>query len=92
MGTPIEKTSKAIEGNLSIGQYYARQEAKHSDVDEDMEDEKNSSSKRKDSVLSDSLDPHSGSVRQREEKTNRTLRVRSICWARATLLYLVLGL
>ncbi|KAG6591064.1 uncharacterized protein IUM83_11291 [Phytophthora cinnamomi] len=73
MSAPQEKkTSKSVESHLSIDDYFERQKAKYGDVvdfdddDEDMEGEEDSPSKRKDSVSSESLDPHAKNVRPRE--------------------------
>ncbi|KAG6612796.1 uncharacterized protein IUM83_03419 [Phytophthora cinnamomi] len=73
MSAPQEKkTSKSVGSHLSIDDYFERQKAKYGDVvdfdddDEDMEGEEDSPSKRKDSVSSESLDPHSKNIRPRE--------------------------
>ncbi|KAG6592644.1 uncharacterized protein IUM83_12440 [Phytophthora cinnamomi] len=73
MSAPQEKkTPKSVESHLSIDDYFERQKAKYGDVvdfdddDEDMEGEENSPSKRKDSVSSESLDPHAKNIRPSE--------------------------
>ncbi|KAJ8530583.1 hypothetical protein ON010_g14326 [Phytophthora cinnamomi] len=73
MSAPTEKKdSWVVKSNLSIDQYYELQTAKFGDVvdfgdyDEDMGDENDSSSMRKDSVSSESLDPHAGNFRPYE--------------------------
>ncbi|KAG6586653.1 uncharacterized protein IUM83_18125 [Phytophthora cinnamomi] len=72
MSAPQKKTSKSVGSHLSIDDYFERQKAKYGDVvdfddnDEDMEGEEDSPSKRKDSVSSESLDPHAKIVRPRE--------------------------
>ncbi|KAG6578294.1 uncharacterized protein IUM83_16522 [Phytophthora cinnamomi] len=61
-----------VGGESPIDDYFERQKAKYGDVvdfdddDEDMEGEEDSPSKRKDSVSSESLDPHAKNVRPRE--------------------------
>ncbi|KAG6572642.1 uncharacterized protein IUM83_17652 [Phytophthora cinnamomi] len=72
MSAPQKKTSKSVGSHHSIDDYFERQKAKYGDVvdfdddDEDMEGEEDSPSKRKDSVSSESLDPHAKNVRPRE--------------------------
>ncbi|KAG6617845.1 uncharacterized protein IUM83_09577 [Phytophthora cinnamomi] len=72
MSAPQKKTSKSVGSNLSIDDYFERQKAKYGDVvdfdddDEDVEGEEDSPSKRKDSVSSESLDPHAKNIRPRE--------------------------
>ncbi|KAG6587027.1 uncharacterized protein IUM83_02778 [Phytophthora cinnamomi] len=72
MSAPQKKSAKSMGSHLSIDDYFERQKAKYGDVvdfdddDEDMEGEEDSPSKRKDSVSSESLDPHAKNVRPRE--------------------------
>ncbi|EGZ16798.1 hypothetical protein PHYSODRAFT_330862 [Phytophthora sojae] len=79
MSSPQKKTDAAAEGKssagidtLSIPEYRERLKAKLSDAvdyeddDVEMEEGEASSSKRKESIDSDSLDPHAGSRRPRE--------------------------
>ncbi|KAG6616886.1 uncharacterized protein IUM83_04577 [Phytophthora cinnamomi] len=72
MSAPQKKSTKSVGSHLSIDDYFERQKAKYGDVvdfdddDEDMEGEEDSPSKRKDSVSSESLDPHAKNVRPRE--------------------------
>ncbi|KAG6586717.1 uncharacterized protein IUM83_18158 [Phytophthora cinnamomi] len=72
MSAPQKKNPKSAESHLSIDDYFERQKAKYGDVvdfdddDEDMEGEEDSPSKRKDSVSSESLDPHAKNIRPRE--------------------------
>ncbi|KAG6616714.1 uncharacterized protein IUM83_17978 [Phytophthora cinnamomi] len=69
MSAPQKKSSKSVGSHLSIDDYFERQKAKYGDVvdfdddDEDMEGEEDSPSKRKDSVSSESLDPHAKNPR-----------------------------
>ncbi|KAJ8577158.1 hypothetical protein ON010_g2051 [Phytophthora cinnamomi] len=72
MSAPQKKSAKSVGSHFSIDDYFERQKAKYGDVvdfdddDEDMEGEEDSPSKRKDSVSSESLDPHAKNVRPRE--------------------------
>ncbi|KAG6612996.1 uncharacterized protein IUM83_11897 [Phytophthora cinnamomi] len=72
MSAPQKKSSKSVGSHLSIDDDFERQKAKYGDFvdfdddDEDMEGEENSPSKRKDSVSSESLDPHAKDIRPRE--------------------------
>ncbi|KAG6614405.1 uncharacterized protein IUM83_14599 [Phytophthora cinnamomi] len=71
MSAPQEKkTPKSVESHLSIDDYFERQKAMYGDVvdfdDEDMAGEEDSPSKRKDSVSSESLDPHAKNIRPRQ--------------------------
>ncbi|KAG6611638.1 uncharacterized protein IUM83_13824 [Phytophthora cinnamomi] len=72
MSAPQKKSAKSMGSHFSIDDYFERQKAKYGDVvdfdddDEDMEGEEDSPSKRKDSVSSESLDPHAKNVRPRE--------------------------